>query len=231
VHRAARHRPRALLLDALGTLLALEPPAPRLRAELAERFGVSVSLEQAASAVAAEIAYYRSRLHEGRDAGTLGALRRDCAETLRSALPAGPELARVPTASLVQALLGSLRFSAYPDAAPALLAARARGERLVVVSNWDASLRYVLERAGLAARVDGVVTAADVGVAKPAPDAFEAALTLAGVTADEATHVGDSVEEDVGGARGAGLEPVLLRRDGGPGPAGVRTIASLEELP
>ena len=31
--------PQAILLDALGTLVALEPPAPRLRAELAERFG------------------------------------------------------------------------------------------------------------------------------------------------------------------------------------------------
>jgi len=43
-------------------------------------------------------------------------------------------------------------------------------------------------------------------------------------------HVGDSLEEDVVGARAAGIEAVLLRRDGRPGPSGVRTIASLAEL-
>jgi FMN phosphatase YigB (HAD superfamily) len=42
--------------------------------------------------------------------------------------------------------------------------------------------------------------------------------------------VGDSLDEDVAGARAAGIEPVLIRREGG-GPApGVRTIASLAEL-
>jgi putative hydrolase of the HAD superfamily len=51
-----------------------------------------------------------------------------------------------------------------------------------------------------------------VGVAKPDRRLFEAALELAGVSAAEALHVGDSYEEDVVGARAAGIEPVLLRR-------------------
>ena len=42
------------------------------------------------------------------------------------------------------ALLAALRFAAYPDAAAALTAARARGARVIVVSNWDASLPRVL---------------------------------------------------------------------------------------
>jgi FMN phosphatase YigB (HAD superfamily) len=41
--------------------------------------------------------------------------------------------------------------------------------------------------------------------------------------------VGDSLEADVAGARAAGLEAVLVRRDGG-SVAGVRTIASLDAL-
>ena len=39
----ARQPIRAITIDALGTLLELTPPAPRLRAELRERLGVEVS--------------------------------------------------------------------------------------------------------------------------------------------------------------------------------------------
>jgi putative hydrolase of the HAD superfamily len=110
---------------------------------------------------------------------------------------------------------------------PALAAARAAGRRLVVVSNWDVSLDEVLDRLGLAPMLDGVVTSAALGERKPSPAIFEHALELAGVAAHEAIHVGDSVAEDVGGARAAGIEAVLIKRDGGPGPPGVRTVATL----
>jgi putative hydrolase of the HAD superfamily len=222
--------PTVLLLDALGTLVALEPPAPLLRRELAVRFGIEVSDAQAAAALAAEIAYYRIRLHEGRDAASLAALHADCAEALRGGMPDPTLLAGVDTPSLTEALLASLRFSAYPDAAPALAAAGARGQTLVVVSNWDVSLADVLRRAGLAPMLDGVVTAAELGVRKPKREIFARALEIAGAGPEQAVHVGDSIEEDVAGAGAAGIEPMLLRRDGRPGPSGVRTIASLAEL-
>ena len=43
-------------------------------------------------------------------------------------------------------------------------------------------------------------------------------------------HVGDSVEADVAGARAAGLEAVLVARNGGQTPDGVRVVASLDGL-
>jgi putative hydrolase of the HAD superfamily len=223
--------PRTLLLDALGTIVALQPPAPALRRELADRFGIEVSPAQAAHALGAEIAFYRAHLNEGRDADSLTALRHRCAEVLRGALPLSAPLARLPIASLTQALLASLRFSAFPDARDAILAARGRRERVIVVSNWDISLTAVLERVGLAPLLDGVLTSAGAGAHKPSPSIFRQALALAGTTAQRATHVGDSLEEDVGGARAAGIAAVLVRRGGEPGPPGVRTIASLAELP
>ena len=221
--------PAAVLLDALGTLLALEPPAPHLRFELAARFGVDVSEAQAARAIAAEIAYYRAHLDEGRDAAGLDALRRRCAEVLRSALP-DALAARLELDPLLDALLASLRFSAFPDVRPALEAARARGQRLVVVSNWDVSLVGVLRGLELEPLLDGILTSAVVGARKPAPAIFERALALAGVTPDQAIHVGDSLDEDVAGARAAGIEPVLIRRGGGPAVPRVRTISRLSEL-
>jgi putative hydrolase of the HAD superfamily len=219
-----------LLVDALGTLLALEDPAPRLQAELARRFGAQVSEVAARDAIAAEIAYYRSHFDEGRDPASLADLRGRCAEALRSVLPADGRLSGVGTAELTEALLASLHFSAFDDARPALELARARGQRVIVVSNWDVSLEEVLSRVGLAAHLNAVVTSASVGVRKPAVAIFERALALAGARAHEAVHVGDSVEDDVAGAQAAGIEPVLVRRDGGAGPPGVRTIATLAGL-
>ena len=223
-----------ILLDALGTLVALEPPAPRLRAELAGRCDLDVSEAQAAAAFAAEIAYYRAHLDEGRDRAGLHELRRRCAEVLRAALPAGAdglELDRV-----LEALLASLRFTAFADVRPALVDARDRGQRLVVVSNWDVSLHDVLRGLGLEPLLDAIITSAEAGARKPAPAIFEQALALAGIGEPNATapgqvvHVGDSLEEDVAGARAAGIEPVLVRRDGGEPVSGVRTISSLSEL-
>jgi putative hydrolase of the HAD superfamily len=218
--------PAAILLDALGTLVALEPPAPLLRAELARRFGLDVSEREAERAIAAEIAYYRAHLDEGRTPAGLESLRRRCAGVLRSELPPF-DLELDP---LVEALLASLRFTAFPDARPALVSARSRGQRLVVVSNWDVSLHAVLRALGLEALLDGIVTSAEAGARKPAPEIFQQALALAGTEPGETVHVGDSLDEDVAGARNAGIEPVLIRRQRGVAAPGVRTISSLAEL-
>jgi putative hydrolase of the HAD superfamily len=220
--------PRAVLFDAMGTLLSFEPPAPLLRAQLAERLGGDVGEEAARAAIRAEIAYYRAHLDEGRDAASLAALRRRCAEAMRACLP--PPAATAPTELLVDALLAALRFVAYPDAAPALRRLRAAGIRLVVVSNWDVSLHERLAETGLAPLVDGAIASAEAGAAKPDPAIFTRALAMAGASAAESWHVGDSPEADVAGARAAGLHPVLLVRQGDR-PAGVRVIRSLAELP
>jgi putative hydrolase of the HAD superfamily len=219
--------PRAVLLDALGTLVELEPPAPRLRTELLRRFGVQISETDAQRAIAAEIAYYRAHLDQGRDPVALAALRSRCAEALREGLPDDERIGAIGNAELASALLESLRFEPFSDVRPALASARAAGRRLVVVSNWDVSLNEVLERLGLAQMLDGIVTSAAVGARKPSPEIFEHALGVAGVAAHDAVHVGDSLAEDVVGARAAGIEAVLIKRDGEPGPPGVRTIATL----
>jgi putative hydrolase of the HAD superfamily len=199
----------AVLLDSFGTLVSMEPPGPRLRAALA-RAGVTVSEEDAAAAFRAEISYYLSHHVEGRDAASLDELRDRCAEVLRAALGA-PGLAHADARA---AMLDAIRFSAYPDASGALRELRGHGLRLVVASNWDASLPDVLASAGLLELVDGAVASAQVGVPKPAPGLFEAALRLAGCPPSRAVYVGDSPVNDVAGAAAAGIRPVLLERGG-----------------
>ncbi len=221
--------PEAIFFDALGTLVALEAPGPRLRRGLAERAGIEISLAAAEAALAAEISYYRAHLDEGSDGERLAALRRECAVVLHAALP--PRTRDIDLQTLLELLLDALKFSAFADAAEALRWARRLPARVVVVSNWDISLEDVLGRLGLASLVDGVVTSASAGARKPSVTIFTRALEVAHATPARTVHVGDSLAEDVAGARAAGIEPILVRRDGGAGPAGVRTISSLAELP
>lgn len=219
---AAEAITRALLIDALGTLLRLDPVPPRLRDALARR-GVVISGEDAERAFRAEVAYYLRHHLEAGDPVSLAELRERCARVMADELRV-----EVP----VEAMLEAIRFSRYDDARPALEELRATrpGLRIVVVSNWDSSLGEVLERSGLAQLVDHVVSSAEAGAAKPDPAIFRVALELAGVEAHEALHVGDSVEGDLEGARAAGVRAVLLDRTGG-GDGGEGAIRSLGELP
>ena len=192
---------RAVLLDALGTLVELEPPW----VHLAEALGAQPD-ERLVGAVRAEMDYYREHSHEGRDADSLAELRARCAEVLSQAL--GREVS-------VETMMSAIRFRAFPDAAPALAELRALGLRLVCVSNWDVSLPEVLERCGLAGALDGVVTSAEVGARKPDPAIFAPALELAGCAAAEALYVGDTPAEDLAAARAAGVPGLLIDRTGG----------------
>jgi putative hydrolase of the HAD superfamily len=208
IHRMTR----AVFLDALGTLVELEPPWISLR----EMVPAEVSDEQLVEALKAEMAYYKEHAHEGRDEASLAELRERCAALVSSKL--GMDVG-------VDELVAAVRFSAYPDAMPALTALRDRGLRLVVVSNWDCSLPRVLDGCGLAEMLDGTITSAEAGARKPDPAIFERALELAGCERAEVLHVGDTAEEDVAGAQAAGIRPLLIDRHGPDG-----DIASLEEI-
>lgn len=214
-----------VLLDALGTLVELRPPAPRLRARLAEA-GFEVSEERAAAGFAAEIEYYLAHHLDGADRASLDDLRDRCATAMMEAL----ELPGLDHATARRAMLGALEFTPFPDAPEALAELRDRGHRLVVVSNWDCSLPDWLAPAGLLDLVDGVVTSAEAGAAKPDPAVFRKALAIVGVLRGSAVHVGDSLENDVAGARAFGMRAILVQRQGEP-PPGVEAVRALTELP
>ncbi|MCH7703816.1 MAG: HAD family hydrolase [Planctomycetes bacterium] len=102
------------------------------------------------------------------------------------------------------------------------------------VSNADTiPLTSALEKLGLG--FAAVITSEDARCYKPDPAIFAMALDALGVDASRVVHVGDSVHSDVGGAIGAGITAIWLRRDerihdvGRSSPD--HTISSLAELP
>lgn len=219
---------RAVLLDALGTLLELEDPGPPLVEELA-RHGAEVSVDDARHAVLAEMTYYRAHHDEASDRERLADLRRRCAQVLSDGLPAPARALGLDR--LGGALIAALRFRPYPEVPETLRALRAAGVRMVVLSNWDVSLHDQLAATGLTPLVDGAVSSAELGFGKPHPAIFAHALEVAGVVAGEALMVGDSLDTDVQGAEAAGIAAVYVDRWGTGADASVRVVPSLAELP
>ena len=204
--------PSAVLLDALGTLVELETPWPHLARELAAR-GVVVDLRRARAAMLAEMAYYRAHHDEARDWATLKDLRRRCAavvqEPLGTVAAAGRRRGRPAGGDPLPRLPRGARRAGAP----------ARGRRAPGrgLATGTSRCTTCSSAPACAALVDAVVISAELGVAKPDPAIFRAALDRLGARAADAMHVGDSVEDDVAGARAAGLEAVLVARNGGAG--------------
>ena len=107
---------------------------------------------------------------------------------------------------------------------------RAAGLRLGVVSNSDGRVEEALTAAGIRDRFELVLDSALVGVEKPDPAIFRAALNALDVAPEETLYVGDLYDVDVVGARAAGIEAVLLVPDAGEPEPRCRRVESLVAL-
>ncbi len=96
-----------------------------------------------------------------------------------------------------------------PGTRPALDRIR-RNFRIAVISNADGGIERVLSRCGIADCFEAIIDSGIVGVEKPRPEIFEAALTGMQARTDESLYVGDVYSVDYMGARNAGMQAVLL---------------------
>jgi putative hydrolase of the HAD superfamily len=124
---------------------------------------------------------------------------------------------------------GPAFWTSFPETETVLGRLKQAGLELGIVSNFDTRLFNVLRGLGLADYFDTVTISSLARAAKPAPRIFHVALEKHTVEPKEAMHVGDSVRDDVEGARQAGLTGLLLDRQGS-NPTGATCIRTLEEL-
>jgi putative hydrolase of the HAD superfamily len=94
---------------------------------------------------------------------------------------------------------------------PALEEVRAAKLQIALVSNGIRDLTVFAAHHRL--DVDAIVDSRSHGWVKPHPTIFQAALDALGVSAEDAVMVGDSLEEDVEGARALGMRAILVDRD------------------
>jgi putative hydrolase of the HAD superfamily len=207
---------RALFFDVGGTLVKPRPSVGAIYASVANRHGMTVTAEGMERAFRESWATLKqpgltvSRKDWWREVvfRTLGQENQTCFE------------------ELFEIFGHADAWQVFPEVEDTLREARSRGLHVGVISNWDERLRPLLDEMGLAHYFDSITISCEAGVEKPALEIFHAALRSAGVAANRAAHVGDSIEEDVGGAEAAGMSAVLLNRHEGEG-TGLRDLRDL----
>ena len=111
--------------------------------------------------------------------------------------------------ALYERVLEPDSWIAYPDTIPVLKSLSRQGIPVGIVSNICFDLRQVFAREGAADLVGAYALSFEVGVIKPDPRMFHAALDSLGAQPSDALMVGDSEEAD-GGARALGCEFALV---------------------
>ena len=102
----------------------------------------------------------------------------------------------------------------FDDVLPALEQLKQNGIILGLISNIDSDIKPLFDKLGLTPLLQVVVTSRDSGYHKPQPEIFKEAARQAGVKVDESMYIGDQYQIDVLGAKGAGMQGVLLDRNG-----------------
>ena len=118
-------------------------------------------------------------------------------------------------------------FDLYDDALSTVGALRAAGLRVGLVSNSARDVREFAVHHGL--EVDAGISSFHHGRTKPHASIFRAVLDLLGVEPGEAVMVGDTIADDIEGARAVGMRAILLDREGRH-PSFTLRIRSLDEL-
>jgi len=107
----------------------------------------------------------------------------------------------------------------YPETGDVLAAVDALGIRQLVLSNHVWELPEICRAHGWVPPLTDVLTSARLGVEKPHPESYDAAIAAAGCAPGEILFVGDTYEADVAGPERAGMRALLVRR---PHPAATR---------
>ena len=116
------------------------------------------------------------------------------------------------------------------DVMPALERLASLGLRLAIASNANGVLQRMFDRVGLTRYFHAICDSCVEGVEKPDPRFFEIVLQRSGGRAETTLHVGDLYHVDVIGARGAGLQAMLLDPHDLYGEYDVERIRNLDEL-
>ncbi|HEY8116058.1 MAG TPA: HAD family hydrolase [Actinomycetota bacterium] len=208
---------RAVLLDLYDTLAWTEWPT--MRAELEDRFGLGE----------ADLIRAFTATREARSTGAFGSAEGDLTAILDAAgVPSDPILVRELNDARIKAFADN-GVHLWDDSVPTMRELRARGVRTAIVSNCDHATRAIVDDLGLANEVDAIVLSFEVGVAKPDPGIYRAALLAVGARPEEAVFVDDQAWY-CEGAEALGIRSFLIRRDDADPAEGFGAAGDRDEL-
>jgi putative hydrolase of the HAD superfamily len=202
---------RAVVFDAVGTLIRPDPPAAAVYAAVGRRFGSRLSLEAIASRFA--VAFARQEALD-RDAGQRTSEERETERWRQIVAEVLVDVAD-PSGCFAELYAHFGRPEAWRcdlEAAVTLQGLAARGYTLGVASNYDRRLRRVVAGLPPLRPVHQLVISSEVGWRKPAREFFTVLCRRVGFAAEQVLHVGDDRANDYDGARRAGLRALLFDR-------------------
>jgi len=120
-------------------------------------------------------------------------------------------------------------WKTYDDVIPCLEALKDR--KLGIISNGDhAQQLKKLEKIGVREYFVDVITAGNVGVAKPNVKIFEIACVRNDVNIEDCYYIGDDVKSDIVPCKEIGMQAILINRTGKEVDEGIAVITSFSEL-
>jgi putative hydrolase of the HAD superfamily len=204
----------AVLFDAAGTLIALRVPVGDTYSSVARNFGVDLPAPLISDAFHRVFARAPAMVFPNASMDEVPALERAWwRQTVRSTFLTADPAARFRDFEaffdeLFHVMGQPEAWLEIPGASALLVELRSREWATGIVSNFDRRLFAILESLGLTPLFDTVVLASDAGAAKPDAAIFERALERLGVPARRAVVVGDHPEQDLEGARNAGIRAI-----------------------
>ncbi len=206
-----------ILFDAYGTLVELDDFYHRLQRGFRQH-GYDLPLEIVTRAAHREMKHYIGNSLRAHQNDEWHKLRSECASILAASIREQGRALDLDDETVLRILGDAIVFRAFPETRAVLESLRARGYSMGIMSNWDYQLSDVLRSLDLDGFFNFILSSAQVGHEKPAPQFFERALQEARrmsthVAPHQVFYIGDHYEKDVAPSRRAGMTPLWLVRD------------------
>ena len=227
---------KAVFFDWFNTLADFEPSRQELYSQAFRQFGIELSPKDVIRGILIADRYYfeenaKSPLGKRSPQEQMEVYLHYPTSILTEAGVKAPKELPLKVLMIVKEQFKGSTFVLFDDVLSALAALKQRNLILGLLTNATKDTISVHRKLGLEPYLNFVVTSEEVGADKPKPPIFLAALDRAGVNASEAVHIGDQYELDVVGARGVGINPILIDRyDIYPEVSDCRRIHGLTEL-
>ncbi len=208
---------KAIFFDWFNTLAHYYPPREELESQALKELGFNISPK------ALSYGLYLGDKHLYEENARLPIRQRSAAEQTKlqttfqriilkeAGITPTDDIALKLVSRMIQ-LNASLKFVLFDDVIATLQELKQQNLKLGLLTNLQTEVNSMCRELGITSYLDFTVTSAEVGADKPKPAIFLKALELAGVKAGEAIHIGDQYQNDVIGAKGVGISPILLDR-------------------